>query len=48
MARMKMADEARQKEIERICSHSDELKELQMKIKNAYLNKERSAQITEA
>jgi len=28
MARMKMADESRQKEIERICSHSDELKEL--------------------
>jgi len=48
MARMKMADLAREKEIERICSRSDELEELRMKIKNAYLNKERSGQITEA
>ena len=37
----------RKREIEKICAESDELKELQQKIKLAYLNKERSAQITE-
>jgi hypothetical protein len=31
-----------------VCAESDELKELQMRIKNAYLNKERAAQITES
>jgi hypothetical protein len=48
MARMKMTDDSRQREMDRICTNSDELKELQMKIKNAYLNKERSAQISES
>ena len=47
MARMKMDDERKQREVEMVCASSDELKELQMKIKNAYLNKERAAQITE-
>ena len=47
MARMKILDERKKKEIERICSHSDELKELQAKIMAAYQNKERAAQITE-
>lgn len=47
MARLKMTDEKRQREIEMICAQSDELKELQAKIKNAYLNRERAAQITE-
>jgi len=44
---MKIVDEKRKREIEKICSESEELKELQNKIKSAYLNKERSAQITE-
>ena len=47
MARLKMEDERKQREMEMVCAQSDELKELQMKIKNAYLNKERAAQITE-
>lgn len=47
MARMKITDEKKKREIEKICAESDELKELQSKIKAAYLNKERSAQITE-
>lgn len=47
MARMKITSEKRRREIEKICSESEELKELQQKIKLAYLNKERSAQITE-
>lgn len=47
MARMKITSEKRKREIEKICAESDELKELQQKIKLAYLNKERSAQITE-
>lgn len=47
MARMKIVDEKKKREIEKICSESDELKELQNKIKQAYLNKERSAQIAE-
>jgi len=34
--------------VEKICAESDELKELQAKIKAAYLNKERTAQIAEA
>lgn len=47
MARMKITDEKRKREIEKICTGSEELKELQQKIKQAYLNKERSAQIAE-
>jgi hypothetical protein len=43
MARMKIVDEKRKRELEKICSESEELKELQNKIKQAYLNKERSA-----
>ena len=43
MARMKIDDEKRQRQIEKICVESDELKELQAKIKAAYLNKERAA-----
>ena len=37
----------RNREIAKICHESEELKELQQKIRLAYLNKERSAQITE-
>lgn len=42
MARMKMDREKHQREIEKICAESPELKELQNKIKSAYLNKERA------
>jgi hypothetical protein len=47
MARMKIVDEKKKREIEKVCAESEELKELQAKIKAAYLNKERSAQIAE-
>ena len=47
MAKMKIVDERKKREIEKICHESDELKELQNKIKAAYLNKERTAQIAE-
>lgn len=47
MARLKIDDEKKRREIEKICSESDEIKELQAKIRAAYLNKERSAQIVE-
>lgn len=43
MARMKIVDEKKKREIEKVCAGSDELKELQAKIKAAYLNKERAA-----
>ncbi len=42
MARLKMHREKQQREVEKICSGADELKELQGKIKAAYLNKERA------
>ena len=48
MARMRIEDERRKRELTKICAESDELKELQNKIKAAYLNKERSQQMTEA
>ena len=47
MARMKREREKQSKEIEKICGESEELKELQQKIKAAYLNKERATQVTE-
>jgi phosphoserine phosphatase len=40
-------DERKRREVEKLCSESDELKSLQDKIKAAYLNKERNQQITE-
>ncbi len=43
MARLKMEREKQSREVEKICSGSEELKELQAKIKAAYLNKERSS-----
>ena len=43
----KITDERRKREIEKLCGESDELRELQAKIKAAYLNKERSQQMTE-
>ena len=48
MARMRIEDERRKRELNKICSESDELKELQNKIKAAYLNKERAQQMTES
>ena len=47
MARMRITDEKRKRELNKICAESDELKELQNKIKAAYLNKERAQQTTE-
>ena len=47
MSKMKIGDEKRQREVEKICGESDELKELQARIRHAYLNKERAAQQTE-
>ena len=47
MARMRIEDERRKRELNKICSESEELKELQNKIKAAYLNKERAQQMTE-
>ena len=47
MARMRIDDERRKRELNKICSESEELKELQNKIKAAYLNKERAQQMTE-
>lgn len=47
MARLKIEDSRKTKEVERICAQSEELKQLQAKIMAAYQNKERAAQITE-
>lgn len=47
MARLKIEDARKTKEVERICAQSEELKQLQAKIMAAYQNKERAAQITE-
>lgn len=47
MARMKMEREKQSRIVEKICVESNELKDLQLKIKAAYLNKERASQVTE-
>lgn len=47
MARMKMEKEKNSREVEKICAESPELRELQNKIKSAYLNRERATQVTE-
>ena len=47
MARMKMEKEKQARIVEKICVESEELKQLQAKIKAAYLNKERASQVTE-
>ena len=47
MARMKMDKDKHSRELEKICAESAELRELQNKIKSAYLNKERASQVTE-
>jgi len=43
MAQMKIMDERKKRDVEKICSESDELKELQAKIRAPYLNKERAS-----
>ena len=47
LAKMRIVDDRRQKEIQKICAESEEIKELQARINAAYLNKERGSQITE-
>ena len=47
MDKEKAEEERRTREIQRICDESPELKELEKKLKIAYLNKERSAQYQE-
>eukprot|EP00831_Metopus_contortus_P062475 TRINITY_DN54603_c0_g1_i1.p2 TRINITY_DN54603_c0_g1~~TRINITY_DN54603_c0_g1_i1.p2 ORF type:complete len:146 (-),score=57.86 TRINITY_DN54603_c0_g1_i1:19-456(-) len=47
LARQKVDRERKQREVRKICEDSDELKELNEKIKLAYLNKERAAQLAE-
>ena len=47
MARTKMEQEKKQREIAKICQGSEELRELMNKINSAYLSKERSAQMVE-
>lgn len=47
MAQMKIHSTRTTKEVERICTDSDEIKALKEKINHAYLNKERIAQMTE-
>eukprot|EP00831_Metopus_contortus_P069916 TRINITY_DN630_c0_g1_i4.p2 TRINITY_DN630_c0_g1~~TRINITY_DN630_c0_g1_i4.p2 ORF type:complete len:263 (+),score=90.85 TRINITY_DN630_c0_g1_i4:148-936(+) len=47
LARQKVDRERKQREVAKICEESDELKELKEKIRLAYLNKERAAQLAE-
>lgn len=47
LQRQKVGKERNQKEIERICAESEELKELKEKIRVAYVNKERALQLAE-
>jgi len=47
LQKMKLGNEAKQKEIEKICTESEEIRQLKEKIKAAYVSKERAAQIAE-
>lgn len=47
LQRQRVEKERNHREIERICEESDELRELKERIRLAYLNKERSAQLVE-
>ena len=47
MMNMKIHSEKQKREVLKVCQESDELKELQERIKAAYLNRERTAQIAE-
>ena len=48
MARLKIYDAKKKREIEKTVAESDEIKELQAKIAAAKLNKERNSQVSEA
>jgi hypothetical protein len=47
MANMRISNVRNQKEVEMICKESEEIKALKEKINNAYMNKERIAQMAE-
>ena len=47
MQKLKVTDEKRHRDVEKACAESDEIKELQAKIRAAYMNKERAAQMAE-
>lgn len=47
LQRQKVERERQFRDVEKICEDSEELKELKEKIRVAYLNKERSAQLAE-
>jgi len=48
LQRMKIDEEKREREIQRICQEAPELQELENRLKMAYMNKERGQQLTEA
>ena len=48
MMSMKIQSEKSKREVLKVCQESEELKELQERIKAAYLNRERTAQIAES
>jgi len=48
LQRQRVERERKCKEIQKICEESDELRELKEKIRLAYLNKERAAQLVES
>ena len=47
MQKLRIVDDQKRREVEKACKESDEIKELQAKIRAAYLNKERAAQMAE-
>lgn len=47
LQRIKLENESKQRHVEKICAESEELKALKEKIAQAYLNKERAAQLAE-
>jgi hypothetical protein len=47
LVKSRMADERKRKDIERVCAQSEEIKEMQRRVKAALTNKERCAQIAE-
>mmetsp|Transcript_20964 Transcript_20964/g.18298 ORF Transcript_20964/g.18298 Transcript_20964/m.18298 type:complete len:103 (-) Transcript_20964:928-1236(-) len=44
---MKLENESKKRAVQKICEESEELRQLKEKIRQAYLNKERAAQIAE-
>ena len=47
LQRQRVGKERQRRDVEKICEESDEIRELKEKIRLAYLNKERSAQLAE-